>query len=137
MPINPSGLPCHCGSVGCWETEIGEGALLRRAGQDPDGGREAVDEVLREVTARVERQEPPVKLVVWDLSTSPYVDLAGARMLVRLSRLLAERGIELHLAEAHAEVRDLLREEGLESAVGHISRRTSVEDLIETFQKRP
>ena len=96
-----------------------------------------VDEVLREVTARVERQEPPVKLVVWDLSTSPYVDLAGARMLVRLSRLLAERGIELHLAEAHAEVRDLLREEGLESAVGHISRRTSVEDLIETFQKRP
>ncbi|HXZ84875.1 MAG TPA: SulP family inorganic anion transporter, partial [Myxococcota bacterium] len=94
-----------------------------------------VDHVLREVTARIASQEPPVKLVVWDLSTSPYVDLAGARMFARLSSELAARNSELRLADAHAEVRDLLREEGLEAAVGHISRRTSVEDLIEAFQK--
>jgi predicted NBD/HSP70 family sugar kinase len=30
--INPSGHKCRCGAVGCWETEAGEGALLRRAG---------------------------------------------------------------------------------------------------------
>lgn len=30
--INPAGLKCRCGSVGCWETEAGEAALLRRAG---------------------------------------------------------------------------------------------------------
>ncbi|HXX47024.1 MAG TPA: SulP family inorganic anion transporter [Myxococcota bacterium] len=95
-----------------------------------------VDSVRHEVTARIESQQPAVKLVVFDLSTSPYVDLAGARMLARLSSLLGARGVELHLADAHAEVRDLLREEGLEAAVGHISRRTSVEDLIEAFQKR-
>ena len=29
--VNPNGLPCSCGSVGCWETEIGEHALLRAA----------------------------------------------------------------------------------------------------------
>lgn len=53
MPINPDGLACGCGSIGCWETEIGEDALLRRAGHPASGGREAVDAVLREATAGV------------------------------------------------------------------------------------
>jgi predicted NBD/HSP70 family sugar kinase len=46
MVVNPSGAPCGCGSWGCWETEIGERAMLTRAGRDPDGGREAVTEVV-------------------------------------------------------------------------------------------
>jgi predicted NBD/HSP70 family sugar kinase len=46
IPVNPEGLPCRCGSVGCWETEAGAGALLRRAGQRSDGGRVAVERVL-------------------------------------------------------------------------------------------
>jgi len=46
MVVNPDGLRCGCGSRGCWETEVGEGALLRRAGRDP-GDRAAVREVLR------------------------------------------------------------------------------------------
>ena len=33
IPVNPDGLPCRCGSIGCWETEVGERALLRRAGR--------------------------------------------------------------------------------------------------------
>jgi predicted NBD/HSP70 family sugar kinase len=48
MPVNPNGVACRCGSVGCWETEVGEGALLLRAGHAPAGGRGEVDEVLRE-----------------------------------------------------------------------------------------
>jgi predicted NBD/HSP70 family sugar kinase len=46
LPLNPDGISCGCGSVGCWETEIGERALLARAGQDVDGGREGVDRVM-------------------------------------------------------------------------------------------
>ena len=46
LPVNPDGRRCRCGSVGCWETEVGETALLERAGLDPDGGRPAVDELL-------------------------------------------------------------------------------------------
>jgi MFS superfamily sulfate permease-like transporter len=38
-----------------------------------------VDHVLREVLTHVDAQPEPVRLVVLDLSTSPYVDLAGAR----------------------------------------------------------
>jgi predicted NBD/HSP70 family sugar kinase len=36
MVVNPSGRRCGCGSRGCWETEIGEAALLRHAAR-PDG----------------------------------------------------------------------------------------------------
>ena len=46
MPINPAGAACRCGSSGCWETEIGERALLVRAERDPDGGRAAVTELI-------------------------------------------------------------------------------------------
>jgi predicted NBD/HSP70 family sugar kinase len=48
IPVNKDGVACRCGSAGCWETEIGEGALLSRAGHPPDGGRSEVDAVLRE-----------------------------------------------------------------------------------------
>ena len=48
IPVNPAGAACRCGSVGCWETEVGEGALLRRAGHPAAGGRAAVEAVLRE-----------------------------------------------------------------------------------------
>jgi predicted NBD/HSP70 family sugar kinase len=46
IPVNPDGLPCRCGSTGCWETEVGSSALLRRAGRPPEGGHDAVDAVL-------------------------------------------------------------------------------------------
>ncbi len=41
--INPAGLECRCGAIGCWETEAGEVALLRHAGLTEGAGR--VDEI--------------------------------------------------------------------------------------------
>jgi MFS superfamily sulfate permease-like transporter len=93
-----------------------------------------VDNVLREVLARAREQQPPVRLVICDLSTSPYVDLAGARMLARLAADLAARGIALRLAETRASVRDVLRSEGLDETAGPISRHISVANVIEAFQ---
>lgn len=55
MGVNPNGRLCGCGSVGCWETEVGERALLRRVGHDVDEGRPAVDEVLAQAEAGDER----------------------------------------------------------------------------------
>lgn len=51
MPVNPGGVPCRCGSIGCWETEVGEGALLALAGLPPDAGRAGVETVLRDAAA--------------------------------------------------------------------------------------
>jgi predicted NBD/HSP70 family sugar kinase len=42
MVVNPQGRPCSCGSRGCWETEIGEQALLTLAGRGNESGRDAV-----------------------------------------------------------------------------------------------
>ena len=36
--VNPDGLPCHCGSHGCWETECGEERLFELAGRAHVGG---------------------------------------------------------------------------------------------------
>jgi predicted NBD/HSP70 family sugar kinase len=45
FPIAADGLPCRCGASGCWETVIGAGALLQRAGLARDAGAEGVDRV--------------------------------------------------------------------------------------------
>ncbi|RSM69019.1 sugar kinase [Actinoplanes sp. ATCC 53533] len=46
MVVNPKGRPCGCGSRGCWETEIGEFALLELAGRAHLSGGEAVLELV-------------------------------------------------------------------------------------------
>ncbi|WP_018348897.1 ROK family protein [Longispora albida] len=46
MVVNPAGKPCSCGSAGCWETEIGEQALLAAAGRPPDAGRAGISALI-------------------------------------------------------------------------------------------
>jgi len=74
-----------------------------------------------------------VRLVVCDLSTSPYVDVTSALMLVGLHANLEAAGIEFRLVEARANVRDLLRAGGLEERMGQVSHRVSVDDVIESL----
>jgi MFS superfamily sulfate permease-like transporter len=90
---------------------------------------EAVWERIRSATA-------PLRLVVCDLSTSPNVDLAGARMLAKLHADLKATGIELRMASAHAGVRDLLRAEGLEERAGYFGRRIAAIDIVDEFEGR-
>jgi predicted NBD/HSP70 family sugar kinase len=51
FPLNPRGGRCRCGSIGCLETEVGEDALLLRAGHTVGGGREGIRVVLEEAAA--------------------------------------------------------------------------------------
>jgi high affinity sulfate transporter 1 len=76
----------------------------------------------------------PLRLVICDLSTSPVVDLAGARMLKMLHVELREAGMDFRLVGAHAKVRDILRAEGIEERVGHLGRRLTVADVIDDFR---
>ena len=59
------------------------------------------------------KSSPGIRLVACDLSASPYIDLAGARMLHDLHDELAVRRVSLCIVGAHAQLRDLLRAEGL------------------------
>jgi len=70
-----------------------------------------------------------LRLVVWDLSTSPYVDIAGARLLGEVQRELAARNAALRIVEARSSVRDLIRKE-VGMSVGEVSRRISVDDAV-------
>jgi high affinity sulfate transporter 1 len=80
------------------------------------------------------RPEPP-RVIVFDLSSSPMVDLAGARMLHAMQAALMEAGTTLRLVDARAAVRDILRAEKLEEHVGSIDRRVSVADVVDEFQR--
>jgi SulP family sulfate permease len=71
-----------------------------------------------------------LKVVIFDLSTSAYIDSSGARLIKRLYLDLEARGIAFKVAEAHSEVRDILRFEDIEHLLGHVSRRDSVQDII-------
>jgi MFS superfamily sulfate permease-like transporter len=88
-----------------------------------------VDHVRTAVWRKVS-EEHLLRLVVGDLSNSPYVDVAGAKMLVALHQDLVKRGIQLRVVEAHARTRDLLRAEGLEDQVGYFGRHMSVDQAI-------
>jgi MFS superfamily sulfate permease-like transporter len=68
--------------------------------------------------------------VVCDLSASPYVDLAGSRMLHTLHSELAARGAALRIIEARGEVRDLLRKDGLGDKVGGLERTVTLDSLL-------
>ena len=72
-----------------------------------------------------------VRMVVCDLSASPYIDLAGTRMLHELHRELAARGIALRVVGARGRVRDLLRADGLSEKIGGLGRVVTLASLIE------
>ena len=72
-----------------------------------------------------------IHLVVCDLSASPYLDLAGSRMLHELQGELAARGIALRVVGAHGRVRDLLRADGVEEKVGGLDRAVTLESLLD------
>lgn len=68
-----------------------------------------VGHVGEEVRRLVAAASEPLRRVVWDLSSSPYVDIAGGRLLAQVHADLAARGIELRLVDARAGTRDLIR----------------------------
>ncbi|BBC01085.1 sulfate transporter [Bradyrhizobium elkanii USDA 61] len=70
-------------------------------------------ETIFETVLAALRTSPDVKLVACDLSASPFIDLAGSRMLHDLHQELASRQITFCIVGAHAQLRDLLRADGL------------------------
>jgi len=49
--VNPNGRQCRCGATGCWETEVGEEALMARAGLDGWQGDRPIEEIIRRLGA--------------------------------------------------------------------------------------
>jgi SulP family sulfate permease len=89
------------------------------------------DAVLDLVLNQINRADPSdIRLVVCDLSASPYIDLAGSHMLHRLYGELASRGIGMRIVGAHGRVRDLLRADGIGDKVAGVDRLLTLDALL-------
>lgn len=89
-----------------------------------------IENIREQIMSRISMEKNTLKTVICDLNSSPHVDIAGARFLMRLFTDLKSKGITFKVTEARSEVRDILRAEKLEELLGHISRTVSVDDLV-------
>ena len=76
------------------------------------------------------------RLMVCDLSASPYLDLAGSRMLHELHSELTASGITLRIVGAHGWARDLLRAEGISEKVGGLDKAMTLDSLLDAERRR-
>jgi sulfate permease, SulP family len=88
------------------------------------------DAVLEAVLSRLATNPSDIRMVICDLSASPYIDLTGSRMLHELHGKLAARGTQLRII-AHGRVRDLLRADGIGEKVGGLDR-VRIDSLLST-----
>jgi high affinity sulfate transporter 1 len=89
------------------------------------------DAILASIMNRVRAAiSSDIRMIVCDLSASPYLDLAGSHMLHELHSELAARGIALRIVGAHGWVRDLLRADGLGEKVGGLDRVDTLEGFV-------
>jgi SulP family sulfate permease len=92
-----------------------------------------VDQIGDTVRGRIDSAPEAVKLVLWDFSNVPVVDLAGAEMLKNLHRELAAADIDFQIVEARSGVREFLRVEELDDKLGTICRFKSVADALNEY----
>jgi MFS superfamily sulfate permease-like transporter len=84
-----------------------------------------LDTVLNRLAGRSD-----IRLVVCDLSASPFVDLAGSHMLHELHGVVVARGAALRIVGALARVRDLLRADDVDEKVGGLERALTLDNLL-------
>ena len=91
--------------------------------------------IFEKIISKTETYSNKLRLVILDLSAAPYVDVAGSKMLLQLSNQLKKKNIQLKIVEALSNVRDILRKQGMEEIIGHISRKVSIDNAVEEFEK--
>jgi len=89
-----------------------------------------VNNIYNTVFEHIASYENDLKVVIMDLGASAYIDSSGAKFIKKLYYELDELDLILRLAEAHSEVRDMLRKEEAEELFGKISRRDSLHDVV-------
>ncbi len=94
------------------------------------------DYIENHILSKVDYTSASLKTVIWDLNTSPHVDRAGAKMIGQLYMDLKAKGILLRIANARAGVRDILRNEEIDQLIGRVSRKVSLNDIVDEELKK-
>jgi sulfate permease, SulP family len=91
------------------------------------------ESILEKINTHLLSADAPVKLLIVDLSASPYVDVAGSKMLLNLARESEKKAIKIRFVSALSGVREILRKQGLEEIAGPISREITIAETISAF----
>lgn len=107
MTVEPNGMPCSCGSRGCWETVLGRDAVLSAAGREPGAGTvaeliEAADDDARAAVAAAVASLEQGIAVLAALLDPEVVLLSGhlADLLPLMARDTASAGSRPHCQAA-------------------------------------
>jgi len=91
-------------------------------------------EIVKERIWELITEDPIIKLVLFDMSASPIIDVSAADMITDLYQELTEAGIKLRLADATWQVRKMLRISGVEEMIGEeVTQTTSLETVLDDW----
>ena len=94
-----------------------------------------VDHVRDRLLAIAGGRASPPRLVVFFMGNVPYVDLAGAELLMDLRAAFLREGIEFHLAEAHGQIREALSRVGDDRATALAEAHQTVDDVLARWRR--
>ncbi|SIN20577.1 ROK family protein [Micromonospora cremea] len=120
MKVVRDGMPCECGSRGCWETEIGEHGLLRAAGRSDARGRDALLAVFDAADRGDARAQTAVRQAGdWlGFGVANLVNVFNPEMVIFGGTMR-----DLYLAAA-AQIRSRLNSNALSACLEHVRLRT-------------
>jgi anti-anti-sigma factor len=94
-----------------------------------------VNHIKEDIHTLVNNYPGKLKLLILDLSSANYLDVSGARFLLQMEDELEKKGIGFRIVDALGNVRDILRAEGMEKEIGHISRRLTINEILTEHNK--
>jgi SulP family sulfate permease len=92
------------------------------------------EDIFEKINRYITSSATLVQLIILDLSAAPYVDVAGSKMLLSLTRESHQQGINIRIVQALSGVRDILRKQGIEEMTGHISRDKTIAEALHEFR---
>jgi sulfate permease, SulP family len=91
--------------------------------------------VKEDVLSRIGGQDPPISLLVLALDATPSIDLSAIDMLQELAAELADRDVQIRVADVDGPVRDTLRLAGLADELGLDGAHTTIPAAIAAWQR--
>jgi sulfate permease, SulP family len=89
-----------------------------------------INHIKEDIQKLVSNYHGELSLMILDLSSANFVDVSGVRFLLQLEDDLEKKGIAFRIVDALGSVRDILRAEGMETEIGHISRKQTINEII-------
>jgi SulP family sulfate permease len=83
------------------------------------------------------REQRPIHVVILDFESSPFIDVTAVDMTKDLISELERKGIELRIANACGQTRDILRRAGIEEKVGRLDQATTIAAIIRQSRDSP